>query len=305
MRHRDSMFRRAAQGLAALAMMACSKSDTQRTSATAPPESESNATAAASAAASPSSATLGSGVTIEPAWVAADPKLTTLLSAAKPACLIKESFVSSGDGVAHAYEVYAPSVDQAELEKRFRNAARALGYSIQRRPVVGLGFDDEAKQRSGSISDARVSVLLAGVTGSTESARRLVTKHGFESWSLIEALDADWSSIAVERSAGNAGTFEAELKVAPAKLPTVEAWARQRKLERDGDSWVRKLRKDAPDVAAIVIDVDDGKLSLTEVRGGPLSGAACQQHASRPSAPSADAADPSAEGDLAKEFGGE
>lgn len=295
MRHKNPIVRLAACAL--VTMCACAKNDTQNASAKATPQPASSAPPVAPGTAS-ATVSVESGVAIDPAWVASDPKLTTLLAAATPACLLKERFTTEPDGsVMHGYEVYAPAVDQAELEKRFRKAAQALGYTIRRRPLLGLGFDDEVRQRSASVLDARVFVV---VKGSRDSARALVRKQRFESWSLIDALGVNWSSIGVERSAGDAGTFEAELPVVPAKLPIIEAWARERKLQRDGEGWLRKISKEA---SAIVINVaKGGELFLTESRG-ELTGAACRQHRLPESAPSAPVAvDPSADGDLLEDM---
>jgi len=227
-----------------------------------------------------SAASTDSAVAIDPAWVASDPQLTRLLGGATPACAIKETFLADRDGsVAHSYEVYAPALDQAELEKRFRDAAQTLGYAVTRQPLLGLGFQDEAKQRSGAIYDARVSVLFARVASANESAQKLATKMSFETWTLIEALGGKWTMMAIQRSAGDAATLEAELTLAPAKRPALEAWTRDKKLEPDGQAWMRKSRKDAPQLPLIFIEAGkDGKLFILETRGEPLGGPACRVH---------------------------
>jgi hypothetical protein len=273
-------FRRAARVLvvSALAIGAsCSKPEAQPAATSAPPPPPPPLATAA-----PSTAPASSSVAVDPAWVAPNPKLTQLLAVATPACSTRDTFMVDRDGsVAHGYDVYAPSLEQTELERRFQEAARAVGYPALARYPEGLGFRDEAKHTTGNVYGPRVSVLIARVDAARASARDLVTSLGFETWSLIEALGGGWTWLVVDRSAGSA-TIEVTLPRTAAKRPIVDAWARERKLEADGEAWIRKVQKGAPRHSSMYIETrKDGELSIMETRGEPFEGPACKEHPSR------------------------
>jgi hypothetical protein len=251
----------------------CSKPEPQTAATSAPPPP-----AAAASSAAPASSSLA----IDPAWVASDPKLTRLLAVATPACSIKDTFMADRDGsVSHGYDVNAPALEQTEIERRFREAARALGYPPIARHMEGLGFFDEATGTSAYVTESRVSAILRRVEAARASARDLATSVGFETWTLTEALGGGWTWLTVNRWADSA-TLEATFPAAAAKRPALEAWARDKKLEANGDAWIRKWQKDAPLPSSIHIEVrKNGEVSIIETRGEPRGGPACDEHSTR------------------------
>lgn len=188
----------------------------------------------------------------------------------------------SPDGnFSHGYSVWAPAVEQGELERRYREAAQALGFTVTNHPLLGLGFRDEARNRGGSISDARVEVLLVKIASARESAKKLVASLGFETWSLVEALGGSWKWVTVDRSAGGT-TLDVKLPKTPDKRDKIDAWARDKKLERDGEAWLRKYRKDVPNPSSIFIEANGfDEIAILETRGTPLQGPGCVDHPSR------------------------
>ena len=241
---------------------------------------------AASASSAPPAATplpVGSVIAVDPSWIASDPPLTRLLTGATPACSIRDTFLVDFDGfLAHGYDVYAPALEQAALEQRYREAAAALGYAVTDHPLRGLGFLDEAKRRSGSISDARVSVLIGRDASAREAARKLATSLGFESWALVESLGSKWKWVAIDRSAKGAATIDVKQPATPEARAAIEAFARDKKLVVDGGYWMRKWQKDAPSPTSIAIEISaGGELSILETRGETHTGPACRDHPTR------------------------
>jgi hypothetical protein len=234
----------------------------------------------AAAASGPSAPGDDAGVTVEAAWVREHPELTRLFSAA-PACVKAESFLRAYGATIHSYALYSPRIAQEEFERGFRESASALGYTAKATPD-GLGFQDEAKGISASISEARLTVLFTISDPPAKAASTLAAALGFDTWPLLSGLpDATWKSIHIDKYAGGA-QFQAELEVGAAGRADVERWARNHQLERSADSWVQKWQPAPAPRAGIVIDFGaSGKLDLGEGIGLELSTGACQEHPTR------------------------
>ncbi len=220
--------------------------------------------------------------TADAGWVGEHPELRRLFTT-EPACSRSEQFLRDMEGSAtiHAYEVYSPGVAQEDIERRFRESAKELGYTV-RESVAGRGFEDSAKGISAYLGDARLTVLLK-VTGPLPRAAGTLAKAvGFATWPVLAALtDASWKHIRINRSA-KGKSLDVEIEVGAKGHGDIDRWAQAHQLERSAEGWLQKWQSGPAPRAGIVFDFDASKaVTVGEHIGEELSGEACQDHPTR------------------------
>lgn len=235
---------------------------------------------------------LAKGAEIEPGWVSENPSLTPLLQAGSPACRLRETFMETDGKASHGYEVYAPSVARAELEQRFATAAKRLGLEVgpfpgsasdPRLKILGSGVVNEAVGLWSAVHDDRVILNLYAVAPMRESVPPLAEAARFDSWELVKSLgdELKWHDVTFDRGA-HGMDVQWHLDVPKAKRSTIDEWAKRKRLERDGDDWIRTVSKADPSVSAIVISIDkDERVGVFESRAIDMLAPACRPHPSR------------------------